>query len=282
VRIYIQTDIEGVAGYVHYYSFSDSIWNYHHVQRMNRLLTAEVNAAALAAKDAGATEVLVNDNHGAAYNILFEELDPICRIIHGRPGRGPEWTPCLDSSIDAAVAIGMHARAGVAGAVCNHSCWHLQDGRGCGYQLSEVAMFGLLCAERGIPLVAISGDQFICEEIREWIPDIRVAQVKESLGLQFANSLHPDRSRELIYQTVRDGVVGKDSVSMPALAGPFSLNVSDRDPSNKILESDLRGESLSALVIDVCNATGARYGMPEDIDDRSWRYPDSVYSPQKV
>jgi D-amino peptidase len=190
-KVYLHTDIEGVAGYVHYYSMSASLWNFHHVQRMNRLLTGEINAAALACKESGVKEVWVNDSHGPCYNILFEELDPICRILHGRPGHAPSWLPGLDESFDAAIAIGMHPKAGTPNAVCNHSLWHLTDALGITHRFSETVMAALLCATRKVPLVAVSGDQHICREISEWIPGCRTAEVKTSLGIQFANSLHP-------------------------------------------------------------------------------------------
>jgi len=277
-RIYIHTDIEGVAGYVHYYSTSTSLWNFHHVQRMNRLLTGEINAAALACKEAGADEVWVNDSHGPCYNILFEELDPICRILHGRPGHAPSWLPGLDQSFDAAIAIGMHAAAGTPLAVCNHSLWHLSDSNGVTHRLSEAVMFALLCATHEVPVVALSGDQHICREIREWMPSCHTAQVKTSLGLQFANSLHPATAQALINKSVRAGLAEPRSHPLPQVTGPFRLNVSDRDPEKKELPEDLCGDSLWELMHQACNTLYAKFGQPESIDDRRWRYPDSVFS----
>jgi D-amino peptidase len=279
-KIYIQTDTEGVAGYVHYYSASPSSWNYHHIQRMNRLLTGEINAAALACKEFGVQEVLVNDSHGPCYNIIFEELDPICRIIHGRSGHAPSWLPCLDESVDAAIAIGMHAAAGTPQAVCNHSLWHLTDCHHVTHQLSEAAMFSLLCSEKGIPLVALSGDQYICEEILRWVPECCTAEVKMSLGLQFANSLHPASAHALIREKTLAGLAQASSMTKPTVSGPYRLNVSDRDPKEKALPEDLCGDNLWEMVHRSCNTLFAKFGIPEAIDDRTWRYPDSVYQPK--
>jgi D-amino peptidase len=90
MRIYIQTDIEGIAGFC---SFEDrdtqTLENLLHRQRMYKLLTGEVSAAVKGAKDAGADTIYVNDNHGSAYNILFEELESGCEILHGRGGYSP-------------------------------------------------------------------------------------------------------------------------------------------------------------------------------------------------
>lgn len=275
--VYIQTDIEGVAGYTHYYSGSGSLWNYHHVKRMERLLTGEINAAAQACKEAGASVVLVNDSHGPGYSIHFEDLDPICRIIHGRGGYGPSWLPLLDEKVDAAVAIGMHARAGTPDAVCNHSLWHVVDGEGRQHQWSETVMFAHLCARFNVPLVAVSGDQYLCEEVRQAIPGCRTAEVKQSLSLQNSCSLHPERARELIRERVLEGLQERRSVTIPRLAAPLRLNVSDRDPARKELAEDLQGDCLWTLMHEACNRLYAHFGQEVAIDDRSWRYPDSVY-----
>ncbi|MBU4366303.1 MAG: M55 family metallopeptidase, partial [Verrucomicrobia bacterium] len=68
MKVYIQTDIEGVAGFI---SFEDhattTIEDYEHRLRMYRLLTGEVNAAIRAAKTCGADVIYVNDSHGSAY-----------------------------------------------------------------------------------------------------------------------------------------------------------------------------------------------------------------------
>ena len=112
MKVYIQTDIEGVAGFCFFEQRRRSEYEViEHRHRMYRLLTAEVNAAVRAAFDAGADEVIVNDSHGSGYNILFEELDSRCRIIHGRNCSGPHWLPLLEGS-DAMLLVGMHAMAG--------------------------------------------------------------------------------------------------------------------------------------------------------------------------
>ncbi len=276
-KVYLQTDIEGMAGFTHYYSTSHSQWNFHHVRRMEHLLTQEVNAAVRACKEAGAEVVYVNDSHGPGYSILFEELDPICRIIHGRGGYGPSWLPKLDESIDAAIAIGMHARAGVPDAVCNHSLWHITDGAGRKYEWSETLMFAHLCAHHNVPLVAVSGDQHICGEIGLALPGCRTAEVKESLSLQNCCTLQPRAAQELIYQEALKGLLNRKDVEIPRLKGPFRLNVSDRNPAERAFPTDLSGESLWDLMHEACNLNYAHFGEKLAIDDRKWRYPDSVF-----
>jgi D-amino peptidase len=278
MKVYINTDIEGVAGWVFYATFADTLSNFHHTQRMNRLLTNEVNAAVTAAFEAGADDVIICDGHGVAYHILFEELDPRCRIIHGRQGWGPSWTPLLDESVDACLAIGMHAMAATPGAVCPHSYWHLTTGDGAKIALSECTMFAALAGAMGIPMVAMSGDDKIAAEIHEKVPGCETAVVKEGLASQNCCTLMPKRACELIYEKTRAGLEKRSEIRPYRLQGPFALNLSDRDPAKKDLNEDMIGDDLFTLMHKVSSAFGNRWGE-DPIDDRSWRFPTSIFTP---
>lgn len=276
MKVYINTDIEGVAGWVFYSSWDNSVWNFMHLERMNRLLTNEVNAAVRACREMGADEVYVNDGHGSAYNILCDELERGCKIIHGRAGYSPSWLPLLDESFDAAIGIGMHAMAGTPAAVCPHSCWHLTAGRDDKLKLSECTMFAALAGEKGIPMVAISGDDKIAAEVSVKIPGCETAIVKQGLAPQNACSLDPATACDLISEKVKAGLSKRDKIKPFKLEGPFSLNVSDRDPAVKALPEDMAGDNLWELMHDVCRVFGNKWG-DQSIDDRSWRYPDSLF-----
>lgn len=275
-KVYITTDIEGIAGWAFYASRSGSIWNFKHLERLRYRLTTEVNVAIRACKELGATEVYVYDNHGCSYNIIFSELESGCRIIHGRSGYFPSITPLLDSSFDAAICLGMHAMAGTKEAVCPHSCWHLVTGDGKELKLSECTMFAALAGEMGVPLVAMSGDDKIAAEVTEKIPKCETAVVKQGLAPQNACSLDPVRASELIATKVKAGLSKLDEIDPFVLKGPFTLNVSDRDPTIKELSEDLSGHNLKDVVHEVSRTFGNKWG-DQSIDDRSWRYPDNVY-----
>ena len=108
LKVYIQTDIEGVAGVVEWdprMSTYNDIEKFHKRQKMNRLLTQEVNAAVRAAVDAGADTIYVNDNHGDCKSIDIEMLDSAAELIHGMYATAPSWLPCLDSTVDCVVAV---------------------------------------------------------------------------------------------------------------------------------------------------------------------------------
>jgi D-amino peptidase len=249
MRIYIQTDIEGVAGYI---SFEDrvtqSVENYYHRQRMYRLLTGEVSAAVKGAKQAGAKTIYVNDSHGAGYNILFEELESGCEIIHGRGSHFPEWLTELKQGWDAMVMVGMHAMGGAVDGVCPHSKWSVNDGK---IYFSEASMAMALAGDMGIPAVFISGDQVITGEVKEKNPDIITGVVKHSYGPNCCRSVLPGRAQEIIREGVRKGIEKRDKIKPYVIKGPVTLNLLEAPghipPLKPVFKQSVRGKSITEV-----------------------------------
>lgn len=224
MKIYIQTDIEGIAGFCFFDNRKDtSFENFNHRQRMRRLLTNEVNAAVTAAFEEGAAEVIVNDNHGSGYNILFEDLDPRCRIIHGRNGSGPEWLSLLKGSA-AMVLVGMHAMGGTPVSITPHSLWKANDGA---LYLSEGSMAAAIAGDLGIPTVFVSGDDKVTAELKEKIPDIEALAVKQALSPYMACSMIPARSCELIHERVCLALRRRNEIPPYVVPGPVTLTLLD-------------------------------------------------------
>ena len=223
MKVYIQTDIEGIAGFCFFENRKDlSVENLHHRERMRRLLTNEVNAAVQAAFEAGADEVIVNDSHGSGYNILFEQLDPRSRIIHGRNCSGPHWLPLLEGS-DALVLIGMHAMGGTPCAITPHSLWRVNGS----LFLSEGTMAAAIAGDFGIPTVFVSGDDKVTVEFKEKIAGISTVAVKQALSPYQACSLIPVRACELIRENVCEAVRNRKKIRPFRINGPVTLVLLD-------------------------------------------------------
>jgi D-amino peptidase len=253
MKVYIQTDIEGVAGVTFYEnSKNESAWNSEHRRRMRLLLTGEVSAAAKAAFDAGAETVLINDNHGSGYNIIFEELDPRCEIIHGRNTSGPHWLPDLNSSFDAMLLIGMHPMAGVKTGILQHTKYDINNGR---IYLSEASMAAALAGDFGVPSIFVSGDNFLTEEVRDKIPEIEIAAVKKSLSVYMARSVMPAKAREMIYSGVTEAFrkLAAGKIKPYKIPGPVTINLWESRRGNhdqrlgyvKMADSDVKAATVN-------------------------------------
>ena len=121
MRVHVISDMEGVAGIVEWEQTTGGEALY---EGGRKLYTEEINAAVRGAKAAGATEILVMDCHGAGKGWTFnslvaEDLDPACEFVV--QDEWTEYTEFLEAGCDAALFVGMHARAGTADGVMNHT-----------------------------------------------------------------------------------------------------------------------------------------------------------------
>ena len=281
MNVYIQTDIEGVAGWV---SFEDraskSVESFHHRQRMYRLLTGEVAAAAQAALDAGAERVVVNDSHGSGYNIFFEDLPEPCEINHGRSSAYPHWLPALDDSFDALVLVGMHAMGATEHAVCPHSKWVVNDGD---LFLSEGSMAMALAGDVAVPCVFASGDQAITAELKEKRREMETAVVKFAYGPYCARSLTPARARKLISDGVRRGLERRGEVPPYRIPGPVRLNLLDAPghtpPLQPVFEEDVEGATIGEAFGKACERFEWFVPGAQDVD--GYRFPDNLIPPNR-
>src|SRR5207344_3273651 len=121
MRILIASDMEGVSGIVKWEQVEGGEALY---EEGRRLYTEEINAAVRGAKAAGATEIVVMDCHGAGkgwtFNSLVPELlDPDCEWVV--QDEWSDYTGALEAGCDAALLVGMHAKAGAARGVMSHT-----------------------------------------------------------------------------------------------------------------------------------------------------------------
>jgi D-amino peptidase len=206
VRVHIISDMEGVAGIVKWQQVSGGEKLY---DEGRVLYTEEINAAVRGAKAAGATEIVVMDNHGAGgpydFNSLLPDLlDPDCEFVVQQ--EWTEYTGFVESGCDAALLVGMHAMAGTADGVLSHTvsgqAW--QSLRFNGTLVGETGINAAVCGQWGVPVVLVTGDRAVCTEGRELLGDgLTTVEVKEGIGRFSSRMKTPRRARELIEDGAR-------------------------------------------------------------------------------
>jgi D-amino peptidase len=206
MRVHVISDMEGVAGIVKWQQTTGGEKLY---DEGRVLYTEEINAAVRAAKDAGATEIVVMDCHGAggAYefnSLLPDLLDPGCEYVVQQ--EWTEYTAFLESGCDAALFIGMHAMAGTPDGVLSHTvsgqAWQSLSFNGT--LVGETGINAALCGNWGVPVVLVTGDRAVCKEAKELLGDgLTTVEVKEGLGRFSARTKTPAEARQLI----ADGVL---------------------------------------------------------------------------
>lgn len=201
MRVHIISDMEGVSGIVKWQQVTGGDPMY---EEGRKLYTQEINAAIRGARAGGATEVVVMDCHGAGggwtFNSLVPELlDPGCEWVVQDKWTG--YIGALEQGCDAALFVGMHARAGTPNGVLSHTvsseAWHNLWFNG--VLVGETGINAALCGHWGCPVLLVTGDDAVCAEARDLLgPGLTTVAVKQGLGRYTARQIPPARARELI------------------------------------------------------------------------------------
>ncbi len=224
LKIYISADMEGVVGVVTSDQLGPGGFEY---QTFRRIMTNEVNAAIEAAREMGATEILVSDSHGNGENLLIEELPSDIQLIRSWP-RPLMMMEGIDDSFDAAIFIGYHASTTNTRGVRAHtiSSANLTAVRLNGVDMMEASINAAIAGDFGVPVVMISGDDAVVEEARRIVGDMEGAILKWSLGFHSARTLMPEAGYAIIKERVRAALGRLDDFTPYRMEGPVALEIS--------------------------------------------------------
>jgi D-amino peptidase len=218
VRFLISVDIEGVAGVVDSEETHPGNPEY---ERARRLMTEEANAAVrgvLAAESEA--QMTVVDGHGTYRNLLPEALDPRVRLIRGKPRRFAMMEG-IDGEVDGALLIGYHGRAGSAPSVLAHTYSDaIDDVRLNGVSVGEIGLNAALAGHFAVPVLLITGDASVRDEVVQLLPSTATVIVKRALGQTAAECLHPEEARRLIADAAADAVARRHEGPAPFRTDP--------------------------------------------------------------
>ena len=123
---------------------------------------------------------------------------------------GPSTRSFSKQGCDAALFVGMHARAGTPDGVMNHTI----SGRDYqnlwfnGTLVGETGINAALCGTWSCPVLLVTGDEASCREGKELLGDgLTTVPVKRGLGSESARMIPPARARELIEAGARQALV---------------------------------------------------------------------------
>jgi D-amino peptidase len=176
MKIFLMTDVVGVSGVLNYEEWVPPHSPF--FPQAKRLLTMEVNAAVEGFYTAGASSVLVVDVISGGIDL--ELLDRRIMLVSGFPGPFPYG---LDRGFDAMAWVGQHAKAGADHAHLPHTDgFDVLDYSVNGVSVGELGRMAMCGAFLGVPAIFASGDEALCREARELIPEIETASVKRGLA----------------------------------------------------------------------------------------------------
>jgi D-amino peptidase len=196
LKVYISVDMEGVAGVVTADQLMPAGFEY---ERFRRFMTNEALAAVRAAKEAGATEIVVSDSHGNGENLLIEEFPKEVRIVRSWPRHGGMMAG-LDASFDGAMFVGYHASTTNPHGVRAHtfSSAHLAKVSLNGNAVTEGEFNAAYAGSFGVPVIFASGDDAAMGELKSRLGNLETVETKKSLGFHSAETLTPESACEKI------------------------------------------------------------------------------------
>jgi len=177
MKLYIMTDLEGVAGVLNFQEWTGPGKPYYEVAK--EFLTMEVNAAVDGFFEGGVTEILVADGHGpGAINVKL--LDSRVDYMRGW-GDGP-WPLMLDETFDALAFVGQHAKAGTPyGHLAHTQSTGYLDLSINGISIGEFGQLAMCASELGVRTIFGSGDEAFTKEAQALVQGIKTVAVKRGI-----------------------------------------------------------------------------------------------------
>jgi D-amino peptidase len=152
-------------------------------------LTEDVNAAIRGLQKAGATEIVLTDGHGSGNpdpDYLLDKLPKGVRFDLRDVPYDP-YIETMDKSFDAMVAVAMHGRAGgrafLAHTYNGHTRWVMA-----GHDMNESMLVAASAARFDIPLILVTGDDVLRDEIKAFSPATDYVVVKQALSVSEAEA----------------------------------------------------------------------------------------------
>jgi D-amino peptidase len=247
LKVLVLYDMEGVSGAasVRYTNFgADPEYS-----EGRKSLTADVNAAIAGLKAAGATEIIVVDGHGsgnAQGPDVFEAelLAPARMISRDRPF--DIYMDSYDQSIDAIVAVAMHAGAGNPDGFISHT-YTVQDVqyRVNGTPFNETMILAMGAARFGIPVIMVSGDDQFEKEVQRYLPWAKYAAGKKAMGRAKAEPFPREEVSRRIEKAAREALLGLAHARLfEGFPGPYRFALTFQDGAQAETAAELQGAKL--------------------------------------
>ncbi len=212
MKIFISADIEGTNGIAHWNETEMDKGEY---RAFANKMTDEVNAVCTGINKAEPScEIFLKDAHDSGRNIDHQKL-PQNVTMNRSWARAPySMMDGIDKSFDATIFTGYHSGAGSNGNLLAHTMHR---------QLIYVKINGMYASEcllnyyaslyNGVPVVMVSGDEALCETVKQLDPNIYTVTALKGRGGS-ATAEHPDKTKQKLLETAEIAVKNRDKMSL--------------------------------------------------------------------
>jgi D-aminopeptidase len=151
-----------------------------------------------------------------------------------------------DHSIDAVVAVAMHAGAGNGAGFLSHTYSGVElEYRVNGVPFNETMILAAGAARLKIPVIAVSGDDQLEKELARHMPWVQYAAVKHAVDRTKAEPLARDEIDRRITAAVKAGVEKIDAARLPEWPGPYRFALTFHDDAEANNAALFQGAELA-------------------------------------
>jgi D-amino peptidase len=222
-RFFISVDMEGISGIVDWSQVGRDPTEY---EKGKDLMLGDVNAAIEGILDKTEADIVVSDAHGAERCLDPEKLHKAALHYRGSPKPITQMTG-IGPNFDAALFIGYHPMRGTKHGILDHTI--------SGSTIESIVINGKKVGETGInaaiagyyevPLIFLSGDLAVTKEAKKIVPNIVTVAVKEAVGRNAANCIHPELAREKIRLGVKEALEKRNMIKPFVFEAPIKAEV---------------------------------------------------------
>lgn len=241
IKIYIETDLEGVSG-VYTFDQTRHAANTPPNDQAKEYFMGDLAAVIRGLRDAGVGEITVLDNHGSGA-IIPHLMEPGAKYLVGK-NRPSGTLQGLDKTYSGLILFGHHAMMGTPDGVLHHTRSSKNETRVWynGVESGELAQLAAIAGYYGVPPIMVTGDEATCRESKKFFGDecVTVA-VKKGITREFAVLYPFAETRKSLYEGAKRAVAAIPCCKPYQLTYPVHAKkqwlVFDKDGSSSHLET---------------------------------------------
>lgn len=245
MKLYISADIEGICGIT---SWSETELGNRDSSPFMKQLTDDINTICDTAIEKGFTEIYVKDAHDTGRNLLPQSFGEKVKLIRGWSGHPYMMLEHIDDSFDCIAFVGFHSSASSSGNPISHT----MNPRVVNEIIinnklaSEFLIFYYAALYIGIPVVLVTGDKLLCEEVNEINDSILTIVTKEGISTSTINE-NPNVVKKKI-RKYSEEVFSQNNFSnfYRDLPKEFNIEITYRKHSDAYRNSFYKGAKLIA------------------------------------
>lgn len=224
MRLFVSADIEGIAGVVAREQCRPAGYEF---EQARTWMTDSVLAVCSAAREAGATEIVVADSHGNGHNVQLERMPDYVQLVRSWPRPLGMMQGVELGAYAGALLVGYHAGSTNPRGVLSHtmSSELLHEIRLNERVVSEAAISAAIAGHFGVPVIMAAGDDVFVAEARELLGDIATATLKTAYGTSSALNPSLAVAAERLREATLAAIAGAARHRPHRLEGPVTIDL---------------------------------------------------------